>query len=88
MHRSNPKDDTAPITEKFNLDSVIQGLASDLEKLRAGKISVSDALARAALAKQVFNGLRIVINAQLYLEKTLKPVKASEIPAPERASRK
>lgn len=63
-----------PLGERFSLDDTINGLASDLKELRDGKISVNSALARAALAKQIFNGVRIVINAQRMLEERAKPV--------------
>jgi hypothetical protein len=60
--------EAAPMTERFNLDTVILGLASDLFQLRAGSISVEDARARADLAKQIFNGVRLVINGQRVLQ--------------------
>ncbi len=54
--------------ERFSLDEVVNGLADDLRMLRGGQISVEDARVRAELAKQVMNGIRLVINAQKYLE--------------------
>lgn len=66
----------APLTERFSLDAVINGLAGDLAALRAGRISIEDARVRADLAKQIFNGVRLVVNAQKYLEMRL--------PSPER----
>jgi hypothetical protein len=48
--------------------------------LRQGKISVEDARVRAELAKQVMNGLRLVINAQKYLEARARLV-SPEVPA-------
>lgn len=62
------KSDASPMAERFSLDGVIAGLAGDLEQLRCGAISVEDARVRAELAKQFFNGVRLVINAQKYLE--------------------
>lgn len=53
----------APVTDKLDLDNVIRGLSTDLELLRAGKISVNDAVARSLLAKQIFNGVRIYLSA-------------------------
>ena len=54
--------ESAPVSESLGLVGVIQGLAGDLESLRAGKISVQDAIARSMLAKQIFNGVRIYMN--------------------------
>lgn len=53
---------SAPASEQLGLPAIIAGLASDLDELRAGKISVNDALARSALAKQIFNGVRLYLN--------------------------
>ena len=54
--------DSAPMADSLALDKVIMGLASDLDELRTGKISVNDAIARSLLAKQIFNGVRIYLN--------------------------
>lgn len=66
------RDNTSPIGDKFSLDSVIDGLAKDLAALRAGQISLDDARIRAEMAKQIFNGVRLVINGRRMLEKTAK----------------
>ncbi len=60
--------ESAPLSEKFSLESVIGGLAADLQDLRAGRISIADASARAELAKQIFNGVRLVVNTRKMLE--------------------
>ena len=60
--------DATPLGDRFDLETVINGLASDLEALRAGRISVADARARAEMAKQLMNGVRLVISGQKYLE--------------------
>lgn len=60
--------DFTPLASKFNLDDVIVGLADDLKSLRAGDISPADAAVRAGLAKQIMNGVRLVISAQKFLE--------------------
>lgn len=65
----------ATIAETFQLEEVITGLASDLKERRAGKITVEDARARADLARQIFNGLRLYVTAQKYLEQNMKQVK-------------
>lgn len=58
----------SPISDILGLRSIIDGLASDLQDLRNKKISPSDGLARAALAKQLFNGVRLYIHAAQTLE--------------------
>lgn len=61
--------DTGPsLTDRFSLDAVIIGLAMDLQQLRDGQITIADAQARANLAKQYFNGVRVVVNARKFLE--------------------
>lgn len=71
------RSEASPLGERFNLDSVINGLACDLDELRAGKISVDDARVRAELAKQIMNGVRLVVNAQKYLEGRALPSPSS-----------
>jgi len=74
--------ESAPVAESLGLVGVIQGLAGDLDALRAGKISVQDAIARSMLAKQIFNGVRIYMNGSKLLSDQARtlPVK----PTPER----
>lgn len=60
-----------PLSDRFSLDAVIHGLAGDLEALRAGTISVEDARVRAEMAKQIMNGVRLVVNAQKFLEQRI-----------------
>ena len=50
-----------PVADELGLKSIIDGLASDLQDLRNGRITPPDALARAALAKQIFNGCRLYL---------------------------
>lgn len=71
---------SAPVTEQLGLTSIITGLASDLEQLRAGKISVNDAMARSMLAKQIFNGVRIYLNGAKLMSDLARPV---ELPNPD-----
>jgi hypothetical protein len=54
--------ESAPVSEALGLDGIIRDLAGDLAELRAGKITVQDAIARSMLAKQIFNGVRIYLN--------------------------
>jgi len=64
---------SAPVSEQLGIPSIIAGLTNDLEELRAGKISVNDALARSMLAKQIFNGIRIYMNGTKLLADNAKP---------------
>ncbi|APH71422.1 hypothetical protein [Aquibium oceanicum] len=68
----------APISERFHLDEMIDGLASDLRELRAGKISVREANARAALAKQILRGVHYVVVAQKFLSEQAKLTNGGE----------
>ena len=59
-----PRDYAAqPVADAIGLRAVIDGLASDLQDMRAGRLSAPEALARAALAKQLFNGVRLFLVA-------------------------
>lgn len=64
-----------PISDILGLRAIIDGLANDLQDLRNHKISPADGLARAALAKQVFNGVRLYITAARSLGDMPSPVK-------------
>lgn len=70
--------ESAPVTNAWRIDDVICGLADDLDALRAGTISVADATARAALAKQIFNGARLAVNARRSLELTARTLNDPE----------
>lgn len=70
----NEQDNTGQLSERFSLDKLILGIIEDLDDLRAGRISVKDAQARAELAKQAMNGVRLVVNAQRFLETRALPV--------------
>lgn len=68
-----PRDYTsAPVSEQLGIPSIINGLVADLEALRAGQISVNDAMARSMLAKQIFNGVRIYLNGAKLLSDNAK----------------
>lgn len=69
---------SAPISEQLGIPQIIAGLAADLDSLRAGKIGVNDAVARAMLAKQIFNGVRIYLNATKLLSDNARPTQAIE----------
>ncbi len=69
---------SAPISEQLGLGGVIAGLVGDLDALRAGKITVADAVARSMLAKQIFNGVRIYMNGTKYLSDAALPAPPAE----------
>lgn len=50
-----------PVADALGLRDIIRDLSADLADLRAGAITVNDAIARAALAKQIWNGVRLYI---------------------------
>jgi len=56
------------LSQRLDIDALILGVVKDLDDLRNGKISVREAMARAELAKQAMNGVRLVITAQKFLE--------------------
>ena len=64
----NSRSEASPLGERFSLDAIIGGLAADLQALREGRMTVDAARAQAELAKQIFNGVRLVVSAQKYLE--------------------
>lgn len=64
--------ESTPVSDRLDLDNVIRGLCSDLADLRAGKIGVNDAIARSLLAKQIFNGVRLYLNASRLLSDNAK----------------
>lgn len=70
--------ESAPVSEALGLTGIISGLANDLEELRAGKISVNDAMARSMLAKQIFNGVRIYLNGTKLLADKARALPAKE----------
>lgn len=73
---------SAPVSQELGLALVITGLIADLDELRAGKISPSDAIARSMLAKQIFNGVRLYLIGQKYISAQNAPQKTiKELPA-------
>ena len=64
-----PRDyESTPVSDSLGLGDVIKGLSTDLQEMRAGKISPQDGIARAAVAKQLFNGVRLYLQAMKSLE--------------------
>ncbi len=71
---------STPVADALGIRGVIDGLATDLQELRAGKISAVDAMARAHLAKQFFNGARLVLMAMKELDRPQKPATPAPLP--------
>lgn len=69
---------STPVADDLDLRGVIQGLAGDLRDLRAGKISAHEALARATLAKQLWNGCRVYLQAVKTMEGAARSVPGDE----------
>lgn len=55
--------ESSPVSHELGLKDVILGLADDLKDLRGKRISPAEGLARAAVAKQLFNGVRLYLQA-------------------------
>lgn len=70
--------ETSPLNERFDLEAIIQGLASDLVAVRTGKMTVDAARANAEIAKQLFNGVRLIVNVQRTLEGAARPIELPE----------
>lgn len=64
---------STPVSDALGIRGVIDGLATDLQELRSGKISPVDAMARAHLAKQFFNGARLVLLAMKEIQPPTAP---------------
>ena len=70
--------ETDDIGAEFDVANIVRALNQDLLDLRAGRISVQDAKVRADLAKQMFNGLRMIVTAQKFLSHKAKPANQIE----------
>jgi hypothetical protein len=66
--------ETSPLTDRFSLDDIINGLAADLVAVRNGRMTIDAARAQAELAKQIFNGVRLVVTAQKFIERRALPI--------------
>lgn len=62
-----------PVADALGLRAVIDGLASDLQDMRAGRISPPEGMARAALAKQLFAGVRLYLVAHQMAGRSVPP---------------
>lgn len=74
--KSNPTPDGQGVSLSI-LAEIVNGLATDLTELRAGRITIAKAMASANLAKQAFNGVRLAIVTQRLIEDH-----ARQIPGP------
>jgi hypothetical protein len=70
---------STPVADALGIRGVIDGLATDLQDLRAGKISPVDAMARAHLAKQFFNGARLVLLAMKEIQPPKMPPRDEQL---------
>ena len=73
--------DSSPVSDVLGMKAIIDGLASDLQEMRDHKISPQDGMARAAIAKQIFNGVRLFLQATAMVEKDRRPQSPREIGA-------
>lgn len=64
----SPPPEPSTMADRFNLMDFTDKLILDLEMLRAGKISIREAKARADLAKQVLRGVHYIVTAQRFIE--------------------
>jgi len=69
-----PATKVEPVADRFSMDDVINGIAADIAELRSGAITVENARVRAELAKQYLAGVRLVVQAQKYLQENAKPI--------------
>lgn len=65
-----------PIIAGLNIEAFTLGLIQDLNDLRAGKIDVPSARARAELAKQALRAVGYVLQAQRLLVDRARTIKA------------
>lgn len=70
---------STPVADSLGLRDVILGLSTDLKDLRDGRISPAEGLARAALAKQMFNGVRLYLQAVKTLEASARDVTQTDL---------
>ena len=77
--------DSSPVSEMLGMKAIIDGLASDLQEMRNKEISPQEGLARAAIAKQIFNGVRLFLQATAMVEKSRPPHSPREIGGPPEA---
>lgn len=74
MLREEPSPEAVETMRGLNIIGITEGILEDLAKLRAGNISVSDARARAELAKQALRAVGYVLQAQKMLSADAKQI--------------
>jgi len=65
----------------LDIESIIGGLVKDMNSLRSGDISVTQARASADLGRQVFAGIRVMLQARRVLDNEAINVTSIEGPA-------
>lgn len=68
--------------EDLNIADFVKGLVLDLQELRAGKINVVEARARAKLAHEILRGINQIVNAQRFLNGAMKTLPSPETEPP------
>lgn len=66
--------DTSPLSDRYSIDTIIAGLAQDLDDLRSGKITARQAKASADLAHEIMRGIDLVVRAQKMLGDRAKAI--------------
>ncbi|HMO09156.1 MAG TPA: hypothetical protein PKD10_16125 [Paracoccaceae bacterium] len=69
---------STPICDALGVRAVIDGLAHDLQELRHGTITPADAMTRAHLARQYFNGARLILAALRTIDPPARPTMKPE----------
>ena len=64
--------------ESLNIADIVKGLVGDLEDLRANRITVVDARARAKLAHEIMRGIGQIVTAQKFINGALKLLPGSD----------
>lgn len=70
--------------ESLNIADFVRGLVGDLEDLRARKITVVEARARAQLAHEILRGIGQIVHAQKFIDGALRLIPP---PTPEKKKR-
>lgn len=76
------RSEASPLDERLSLEQIIAGLASDLQAVRDGRMTVDAARAQAEIARQLFNGVRLVVAAQKYIDMRPLPTPTERRPNP------
>ncbi len=74
--------------DAIGIDQIVLGLVSDLEELRAGRITIPMARARAVLGHEILRGINMVIAGQRMIENRAKLLPSADDVHPPRKGRK